>query len=998
MKLALRCVLLAIAASTAVTDSRIAGRGHDLKAGWRPPLSFESLPSTPGLPDVFVASNGERVTTREQWARRREEIKALLQYYQYGRIPPRPDKVTARLMERRPHRSGLGTEEWIRLIIGSKRRLEMRAVIYVPRDAGPRPVVIREEGSLGRTEQIPMFLEKGYMFVEYARHDLDPDKSGVVGPAQKAYPDHDWATLAVWAWGGMRVVDYLESRDDVDLERIAITGHSRGGKMALLAGALDERFTLVVPNGSGAGGAGSYRLLGPGAESLGMNDKPHWYQERIRWFVAREDRLPFDQHFLKALVAPRALLCTESIDDEFANPEGTQATSMAAQEVFEFLAAGSRNGLHYRRGRHESNTEDWGALLTFAEWQFFGRAPKDPSRFWRTPFPLPSSLVPAGKEPMIASENVEHASPKDSVLSFASVGYPGNASDQDYFGRGAYGQVAYSFDISRRQVTNAQYACFLNAVAEEDPNELYNPHMSGEDGGIVRRGSSGRYEYMVKRAKSANPVSHVSFLDALRFCNWLHNGRPVGKQDSSSTEDGAYTIEGPVVGPRKAGAKYSLPSENEWYKAAYYDPTADEGPRYVLFDRRPNGELSVVRHSNNQESALGMSDVNNKVWEWNESKASDLFRGLRSGAWFLGNNRQAAGRFFSNPELEHSKVGFRVVRHGPPSTGDLPKVSVSNIRRAIHNGEHNAFTDLVRYQGRYYLTFRSCPDGHSVHPTASIIVLSSADAEQWEQVHRFRVPKRDTRDPHFLVFRGKLFVYTGTWYSGERSLPSRQWDLNLHLGYAVWSRDGQEWNGPTLLEGTFGHYIWRANTFGGKAYLCGRRKIGFAVGPKGEGNEVESLMLESDDGLVWRKRAVFQSVRGDETAFQFEPDGRVVAIGRRGRGTAQHCVSRPPYAQWVRRDLDRYIGGPLLARWGNRYVVGGRRFTESRGPKTSLCWFVRGELHEFAELPSGGDNSYPGFVELSSRRALMSWYSSHEKDANGRMITAIYLADLELME
>ncbi len=332
----------------------------------------------------------------------------------------------------------------------------------------------------------------------------------------------------------------------------------------------------------------------------------------------------------------------------------------------------------------------------------------------------------------------------------------------------------------------------------------------------------------------------------------------------------------------------------------------------------------------------------------------------------------------------------------PANGADLPTVRVSNVRRVFHNGEHNAFTDLVRFQGRYYLTFRSCPDGHGVHPTASIIVLSSLDMAAWEQVHRFRVPKRDTRDPHFLVFRGRIFIYTGTWYCGDRSPTSR--DLNQHLGYAVWSHDGRAWQGPVLLEGTYGHYVWRSNAFGGRAFLCGRRKIGFAEGPKGEPNEVESLMLESEDGLIWRKRAVFQPVKGDETAFQFEPDGRVIAVARRGSGTAQLCMSRPPYTHWDRKNLDRYIGGPLLVRWGDRYVVGGRKATDDRGAKTSLCWLVGGELHEFAELPSGGDNSYPGFAALRPSRAVVSWYSSHERNGRGRTITAIYLADLQLTE
>jgi len=261
-------------------------------------------------------------------------------------------------------------------------------------------------------------------------------------------------------------------------------------------------------------------------------------------------------------------------------------------------------------------------------------------------------------------------------------------------------------------------------------------------------------------------------------------------------------------------------------------------------------------------------------------------------------------------------------------------------------------------------------------------------------VHRFNVPLRDTRDPHFLVFQDKLFVYSGTWYNGTGTLAHTEYDLNKHLGYGAWSEDGQAWHSPVMLEGTFGHYIWRAAEFGGKAYLCGRRKLGFEIAEKGEGRLVESLMLESDDGLVWRKRAVFQEIAGDETAFLFEPDGRVVGIGRRS-GNAQLLRSKPPYAEWERKDLDRSVGGPLLARWASRYVVGGRK-TTSAGPRTFLAWLVGDQLHEFAELPSGGDNSYPGFVELAPDRAVVSYYSSHEKDAAGKTITAIYLAELQI--
>ena len=113
----------------------------------------------------------------------------------------------------------------------------------------------------------------------------------------------------------------------------------------------------------------------------------------------------------------------------------------------------------------------------------------------------------------------------------------------------------------------------------------------------------------------------------------------------------------------------------------------------------------------------------------------------------------------------------------------LPKVRIVSVRRSFDNGEHNAFTDLCRFEGRYYLAFRSCPDGHGVHPTSSIIIQSSDDTKTWKTVHRFSVPKRDVRDPHFLVFKGKLFVYTGARYCGESS-PKR-YKMYDHLGYAA---------------------------------------------------------------------------------------------------------------------------------------------------------------------------------------------------------------------
>ncbi len=330
-----------------------------------------------------------------------------------------------------------------------------------------------------------------------------------------------------------------------------------------------------------------------------------------------------------------------------------------------------------------------------------------------------------------------------------------------------------------------------------------------------------------------------------------------------------------------------------------------------------------------------------------------------------------------------------------------PAVRVENVRRAYHNGEHNAFTDLVKWRDRIWLAFRSCPDGHMVFPTSTVRILSSADGKDWREEHSFSVPLRDVRDPHFLVFRDRLFVYTGTWYSGEGELPRDQYDLNKHLGYGVSTEDGTTWEAPRPLEGTYGHYIWRTAAREGRAYLCARRKTGHAEASSGaarDGQEgVESVLLESEDGVNWRFRSMVQETMGNETAFLFETDGTLIALSRESREGARLSRSKPPHEEWQVQELDRFVGGPLLAHWDGRILVGGRAHTE-QGPRTALHWLNGSSLEPFAELPSGGDNSYPGFVEREDGRGLVSWYSSHEKDGSGEPITAIYLADLVLAE
>ena len=320
---------------------------------------------------------------------------------------------------------------------------------------------------------------------------------------------------------------------------------------------------------------------------------------------------------------------------------------------------------------------------------------------------------------------------------------------------------------------------------------------------------------------------------------------------------------------------------------------------------------------------------------------------------------------------------------------------VESVRMLFNDGNHNAFTDLCWFQNKIYLAFRSCPDGHSVFPTSRIVIMSSDDGREWEQVHDFSVRHRDVRDAHFLVFNDMLFVYTGTWLCDPANPGKR--DINDHLGYCVWSADGQSWEGPRFSEGTYGHYIWRAATYGGKAYMCGRRKREFAHSESGAGGVeiMEAALLESDDGFVWKTHSLFAETHGNETAFLFEDDGSILAIVR-GPGPARVCRSRPPYEEWTRTPLDRNIGGPLLVKWGERYLVGGRKMIDPKNPTTTLYWLIDDQLEEIAELPSGGDNSYPGFVPFSDTRGLLSYYSSHEGSGTSLAPSAIYLADLSL--
>jgi hypothetical protein len=351
---------------------------------------WKDLPVQKDLPDPLRKKDGRRVKTVADWRERRQEILALLLHYEYGRVPPAPGNVKLdKLLAEDVRNEGLTRYQQVRLKMGPEQKLSMTLHIYFPAKLkGSHPAVLRI--GLG-DEAMRATNERGYVFACFDNRELDPDTEGydIVGPAQELYPAYDWASIAVWAWGACRAMDYLVTLPEVDASKVVITGHSRCGKTALLAGALDERFALVAPNGAGCGGTSCSRILSEGSESLGLiTDKKrfyYWFQKDFGQFAGHEDRLPFDQHFLKALIAPRPLLTTDAFDDRWANPLGNQAAFLGAMPVYEFLGVPDNNMMHFRQGNHDQLPSDFKLLLDVAA-HYFEKAPR-PRNLRALPFP-----------------------------------------------------------------------------------------------------------------------------------------------------------------------------------------------------------------------------------------------------------------------------------------------------------------------------------------------------------------------------------------------------------------------------------------------------------------------------------------------------------------------------------------------------------------------------------------------------------------------------------
>jgi dienelactone hydrolase len=353
------------------------------RSGELPP-DFNALPASALLPDLLTAADGTQVRTSADWERRRQEVRAILDYYQLGSIPPPPrkmlaeelgafaDEATGATLKRvcllyGPVAEGVAAETGVRWHdFSTYRAAELHVELLVPPGPGPFPAVVgigyRRNGRL-EDRLAPYAARRGYVVCLLDIVDAFA--------ARNAFPGYDENELVWWAYAASRCVDYLRDLAEVDPGHIAVAGHSRGGKMAVIAMALDERFSAGIAShpGGGSGTVASWRYLGEkyGGETVEFSTRvyPYWNHPRLRFFAGRENRLPFDSHFLLALAAPRPLLIGEGQADDVDECWGGQQAYLATKEVYRLLGRPEALGIVFHPGGHDLSRA---ALEGYVDW------------------------------------------------------------------------------------------------------------------------------------------------------------------------------------------------------------------------------------------------------------------------------------------------------------------------------------------------------------------------------------------------------------------------------------------------------------------------------------------------------------------------------------------------------------------------------------------------------------------------------------------------------
>jgi len=357
------------------------------------------------LPDPLVAVDGKPVSSAERWnVTRRTELMELFRGTVYGRRPQ--VKFTVRFektAEVKDAFDGAATGRSMRAVIAiADRTFSFPFVVFVPnRVQGQVPAVVhinnryfipleKAVGSHDPFWPVKTLIERGYATASFHTSDVDPDKKDGYATGIRAFfadgkaprPDA-WRSLSAWGWAASRVLDHLDAVEAVDGTRVAVVGHSRGGKTSLWAACEDTRFAVAYSNNSGCGGAAlSRRAYGETVARI-TSSFPHWFCEPFADYAGREGKLPVDQHEVIGLIAPRGVYVASADEDLWADPRGEYAALVAAAPVFQLLGAKSittrpmpspnqprvagRTGYHIRSGGHGLGDVDWNWFLDFTD-------------------------------------------------------------------------------------------------------------------------------------------------------------------------------------------------------------------------------------------------------------------------------------------------------------------------------------------------------------------------------------------------------------------------------------------------------------------------------------------------------------------------------------------------------------------------------------------------------------------------------------------------------
>lgn len=346
------------------------------------------------LPDMMIMKDGRRVSTIADWEEQRKTVLWDAVELEYGGMPPKPevfrDDLLSSFAKCESHRITCGTKE---------KTIEFYYRLYHPTVSGKVPVIISGDENFETVNDkvIDEALRRGYCVVKFDRTETAPDvynndRSTGLYPV---YPDMHFSAISVWAWSYSRVIDAILNISYIDPERIAVAGHSRGGKTVLLAGATDERIRYIDSNNSGSHGCACWRfhqVETDGSYSDMRSEKmedmfrviAYWMGPDLKKYVGHEAELPHDMHFIKALIAPRILFENNGYDDIWGNPRGSYATHVAAKTAWELYGKPENCMTRYRPGGHAHGFDDFCAFFDVIDADRFGKPM--PEEYFRKPY------------------------------------------------------------------------------------------------------------------------------------------------------------------------------------------------------------------------------------------------------------------------------------------------------------------------------------------------------------------------------------------------------------------------------------------------------------------------------------------------------------------------------------------------------------------------------------------------------------------------------------